>query len=208
MAGTVFSAGRGDSIDIAERKQIIAECSKLAETTSTLSIYFTDTARRLELCEDVAGSGLAENIHMIRELLTVLRCGVGEIERTAAGCDVDIGKPSTLLSLIDGVVASPSKSNGAVHIYTVGIMTHTARIRAPNPTAAVVFYGTLTSGNALFAAVVYAVDGEKYTGDTAPMMDVQLGKRELSPEELRKIRDDLNDCEVVEWGSSLAAAPQ
>lgn len=93
-------------------------------------------------------------------------------------------------------------------VYTVGVMSHTARIQAPNPVAAVVFYGTLTHGNALFAAVVYEVDGEKYTGDTAPMMDVQLGTRELSDAELATIRKDLNDCSVVEWGGSLVEAPQ
>lgn len=182
-------------MDIAECKQTIADCKTLAETMSTLSIYFTDTARRLKLGEAVDHHGLAENRRIVREMLTTLRC--------AGYCE-----PLWVGPVCDDEVRSPSKNDGAAHIYTVGIMTHTARIQAPNPPAAVVFYGTLTHGNALFAAVVYAVDGEKYTGDTAPMMDVQLGKRELSAAELATIRKDLKDCEVVEWGGSLVEAPQ
>ena len=223
VAGAVFPCWRGDSTDIAERKQLVAECNKLAETTRTLSIYFTDTARRLELCVDADRSGLAENIQMIRELLTVLRCGVGEIERATAGCDAVPAAPSqsdavtttpsqsdavtTTPSQSDAVTTEPSQGAGAAHIYTVGVMSHTARIQAPNPEAAVVFYGTLMYGNALFAAVVYEVDGETYTGNSAPMLDVQLGQRELSDEELATIQKDLKDCSVVEWGGALVEAP-
>jgi len=185
VAGTVLLRGRGDSTELAKRKQMIADCNKLAETTSTLSIYFTDAARRLLIMPDDADdTGIAENIRIIREMLDVLRAGTDGIERAAAATPED----------------------GAAHIYTVGIMTHTARIQAPNPEAAVVFYGSRTSGNAMFAAVIYEIDGKKYTGNTAPMLDVQFGKRKLSPEELAKIKKALTECEVVEWDGSDAEA--
>lgn len=161
-------------MNLAKRKQMIADCNRLAEDTKTLSTYFIDAARRLlVLPDDADDTGIAENIRIVREVLDVLRAGTDGIERAVVG---------------------------AAHVYTVGIMTHTARIRAPNPEAAVVFYGTRTSGNAMFAAVVYAVDGEEYTGDTAPMLDVQLGTRELSDAELTTIKKDMAACEVVEWG--------
>ena len=190
-------------MSVAECEQLIADCTKLSETMGLLAIYFTGAAHRLEL--GGGNDGIAENIRIVREMLTTLRC-TGCCEPLGATAQSD-GVPPTP-SKIDGVPPTPSQSDGAAHTYTVGSMSHTARIRAPNPSAAAVFYGTLIAGNALFAAVVYAVDGVEYTGDAVPMMDVQLGKRNLPPEELRKIRGDLRDCEVVEWGGSLAVTPQ
>lgn len=71
-------------MQVATSKQLIADCNKLAKTSSTLSIYFLDIARRLELFGDTSDPSITDDIRMIREMLVVLRCGVGDIERAVA----------------------------------------------------------------------------------------------------------------------------
>lgn len=86
-----------------------------------------------------------------------------------------------------------------MNIYKVGIMSSTAKIRAPSSEAAVVYYGMQCGGNALFAAVIYEMDGKEYEGNSAPLFDVQLGKRKLSADEIETLNAELPQCEIVEW---------
>lgn len=86
-----------------------------------------------------------------------------------------------------------------MNLYKVGIMSSTAEIMAPSPEAAVVYYGMQCGGNAMFAAVIYEMDGKEYEGNGAPLFDVQLGARKLSEDEVETLNVELPQCKIVEW---------
>ena len=84
-----------------------------------------------------------------------------------------------------------------LHKYKVGIMSHVATIEGPSESAAALFYGLKTNGNALLMAVVYEVDGKPT--NNAPLIEYQFGK-EMPDDLLTKLIQELKYCKILEWG--------
>jgi len=83
------------------------------------------------------------------------------------------------------------------HDYKVGMGSGVEYIRAPNATAAAIFYGvTCVNTNNPCAAAVYEMDGEPYEGES-PWLGWAFGGESPTDEELEAIKKDLDKCQLL-----------
>ena len=91
------------------------------------------------------------------------------------------------------------------HVYEVGMMSDSKKIKAPNAKAAALFYGLNTGGNMQLGAVVYSEDGkEPKKEDRIPFGEYQFDflmseeKIEKMKAELLLLKSILKECKFVE----------
>jgi len=91
------------------------------------------------------------------------------------------------------------------HIYEVGIMSDSKKIKAPNAKAAVLFYGLSTGGNMQLGAVVYSEDGKEPKKEDRMSFGEYQFDFSMSEEKLEKMKAELSllkpmlkECEFVE----------
>ena len=87
-----------------------------------------------------------------------------------------------------------------LHIFEVGIMSHSVKIEAPTAEAAAIFYGLNTGGNMQLGAVVYTMDGKDYEGDRTPFLKWQLTQKldDKLKEKMDTVKPLLGQCRFLE----------